>query len=570
MRASLLSLAQRTKHFGGTAFSIAYLVALDHRLNTMRRASAALTIVVVLTVNACGDATPTGTNNVATVELTAPSNTLRAGTTLTLAAKLKDPSGNALDNIAIIWSSSNSSVATVSNSGVVSATLPGAVTIAASASGKSATTHLTVTDRDIATVVVSPPAASVRIGTTITLGAQTLDAEGKSLSNRVVSWTTNNSAIATINNTGVVTGVAPGVATITATSEGHTGTAAVTVTVNPVATVSVSPALVTLGVGTDAPLSVTLRDAGGAALTNRVITWSSSNLTVATVSSNGVVTALTPGNTIVSAASEGHVGTASVSVLARLASSVTLTPSSTSITTGSSVQLISQITDPAGNLLIGRPISFTSDNNAVATVNATGLVTAIAPGSARITATSEGKVGTANIIVTPLPVGSVLVGPPTANVFAGATTQLTAQPLSAGGAVLFGRTVTWTSGAPTVASVSANGLVTGIAPGVALILAIVDGVAGSSTVTVAAQTIASISVVASPASIAVDGTSQVTATPRDNSGNPLANRIIVWKSSDENIAFVTSTGLVIGLKIGSAIITATSEGVSGAAIVTVH
>ena len=521
-------------------------------------------------ISACGDGSSTTGVSVASVALNSTTTTLRAGSTLALTATVQDASGKTLDNVPIAWSSSNRSIATVSNSGIVSATTPGTVTIAASAFGKSATKNITVTDKAVASVVVSPPSVSVRIATTVTLAAQALDAEGKPLTNRAFDWSSSNTSIATISSSGMVTGIATGVATMTASSEGHTGTAAITVIVNPVATVTISPPLDTLGVGNEAILSVSLKDAGGAVLTSRVVTWSSSNVQIATVSSSGTVTALAPGNATISASSEGKSGTASVVVLNRLASAVTLTPSSTNLVAGTTVLLTSQITDPAGNILINRPIDFTSDNNSVATVGASGLVTGLSPGVARITATSEGKVGSATITVTPFPVATVAVGPPTANILVGATTQLTAQPLSSSGGALTGRTITWTSGAPSVASVSSSGLVTGVGAGVALIVAIVDGASGSSTVTVGSPAISSIGVSASPSLIVVGSTAQVTATPRDASGNVLSNRIIRWSSSDESIAFVSSSGLVVGFGVGNVTITATSEGISGSTVIAVH
>lgn len=316
-------------------------------------------------------------------------------------------------------------------------------------------------------------------------------------------------------------------------------------------------------------MTATLRDAGGLLLTNRTINWNSSNVQVATVSSIGVVTALSPGSAIISAVSEGRVGTASLLVLARLASAVTLTPASTNIIIGTTLQLTPQITDPSGNILIGRPITYVSDNLAVATVTQGGLVSARSVGSAVITATSEGKVGTATVVVNPLPVSRVTVTPATVRVLMGAAQPLSVQVTSETGVVLQGRTVTWTSGAPTVASVNAAGVVTPIAPGIALIVAVVEGVAGFSTVTVGLPTVTSV-LVTGTNSIAVNGTAQLTASPRDIGGVALFNRVVTWSSSDDNTAFVTSAGLVVGLKSGSVIITATSEGVRGTFSLTVR
>lgn len=518
----------------------------------------------------CSDPAITGTSALAVVEVTAPAQSVRAGATLTMSVTLKDKSGKLLDNVPIYWSSSNVSVAGVSSTGVLTASAAGQVTIAATALGKSATTTITVLDREVAAVQIAPASVSVRIGTTVALVAQTIDAEGRALSGRAIAWSSSNNAIATVSNQGTITGVTAGTATMTATSEGKSGTAAVTVTLNPVATVTLAPGSNTLGVGTNAPFIATLRDAGGVVLTNRVIAWNSSNVQVATVSSTGVVTGLSAGAATVSAVSEGRVGTASLLVLARLASTVTLTPSTANIIIGSTLQLASQITDPSGNILPDRPITYASDNSAIASVNGTGLVTALAPGAVRITAISEGKTGLANIVVSPLPVAAVQVTPGTATVLTGTTRQLNFEALSTTGSVLSGRNITWTSGAPSVASVSASGLVTPLAPGIALIVGVVEGVAGFSTITVQHPAIASLTITGGVASIAIGQRVQLVATARDNVGATLSDRVIIWATSNDNVAFVSSTGAVVGVARGFVTITATSEGVSGTFVISVN
>jgi uncharacterized protein YjdB len=264
------------------------------------------------------------------------------------------------------------------------------------------------------------------------------------------------------------------------------------------------------------------------------------------------------------------VGTATVVVLERLASTVILTPSSATLIVGATQTLGTQVTDALGNLLVGRPVGFSSDAPAVASVNAAGVVTALTAGTAHITATSEGKSGSATIVVIPVPVASVQITPSSASLLPGATQTLTAVARSAGGAVLSGRAVTWTSGAPGVATVSASGVVTAIAPGVAIVIAIIDGVTATSTITVALPTIASVSLTPLDPSIAVLASVQLTAVPRDALANALAGRLITWTSADESIAFVSSTGLVVGFKLGTVRITATSEGVSASTLVTVR
>jgi trimeric autotransporter adhesin len=132
-----------------------------------------------------------------------------------------------------------------------------------------------------------------------------------------VTWSTDQPSIASVTQSGVVTGMAPGTATITATAGGKSGSATITVALAPVATVTVSPSTLTLRdrdsqrTGT---LTATTRDALGNILTGRVVTWTSSNTNVATVDQNGVVTAQNRGNATITATSEGKTGTAAVVV----------------------------------------------------------------------------------------------------------------------------------------------------------------------------------------------------------------------------------------------------------------
>ena len=166
------------------------------------------------------------------------------------------------------------------------------------------------------TVVVSPATARVFVGGTAQLGATAQDSTGNPLSGRTITWTSSNGGVASVNGSGLVTGVSAGTATITATSGGKSGSAAVTVVVVPVATVSVSPATASVAVGSSVPLSATPRDSAGKALNGRVVSWATSDVAVATVSSSGVVTGVAAGAATITATSEGKSGTAAITVTA--------------------------------------------------------------------------------------------------------------------------------------------------------------------------------------------------------------------------------------------------------------
>jgi uncharacterized protein YjdB len=539
-----------------------------HRI--LRRAGLTTACLITLAVlDSCADATVTPIR-VASITLTPPTSTVAAGNTIALAARPLDAAGASVDVPVITWSTSNASVATVSASGIVSALTAGDARIAASAFGKSATATITVTAKAVASVVVTPATVSLRVGVTTPLQAQALDAEGVVLTGRSVTWTSSNPAIATVSASGTVVGVAAGATTVTATSGGRSGQAAVTVTLPPVQTVVVSPTTDTLGIGTERQHTAVLRDASGAILTGRAITWNSANVAIASVTSAGVVTGQAPGITTISATSEGRLGTATVLVLARLAGAVTLTPSTSTLIVGATQPLTVQITDTLGNLLTGRPVSYSSSAPSVASVSATGLVTAVSAGSARITATSESKSGSATINVINEPVVTLTLTPATLALLTGASQALTLVARASNGAVLTGRTATFTSGAPNIATVSPAGLVTAVAPGTALILVVVDGVAATATVTVRLPTIAAITLTPVDPTIVAFEQLQLVATPRDASGTSLTGRSNTWTSADESIAFVSSAGLVVGFKAGTVRITATSEGVSASTLVTVR
>jgi hypothetical protein len=163
-----------------------------------------------------------------------------------------------------------------------------------------------------------------------------------------------------------------------------------------------------------------------------------------------------------------------------------VTPASAGLFVGGTTQLTATAKDANGSVLSGRTVSWSSSSTTVATVSATGLITAVGAGSAGITATSEGKSGSATVNVTVIPVASVAVTPASASIFVGGTTQLMATAKDANGNVLSGRTPTWSTSNVAIAAVSATGLVTAVAVGAAIITANVEGVSGSSSVAVAA------------------------------------------------------------------------------------
>ncbi len=279
----------------------------------------------------------------------------------------------------------------------------------------SATAVVTATAAPVASVVVLPTTATTSLGGTTQFQAIPLDASGTALGGRVITWASSNTAVATVDGSGLATGVAAGSATITATCEGQSGTAALTVTAAtvPVATVTVSPATASVNAGQTVQLTATTKDANGNTLTGRTITWSSGNTSVATVSGSGLVTGVAAGSATITATSEGKSGSSAITVTAVTVpvATVTVSPTAGTVFIGQTLQLTATPKDANGNALTGRTITWASNAASTASVNGSGLVTGQATGSATITATSEGKSGTAAITVTtppPPPTGSCL------------------------------------------------------------------------------------------------------------------------------------------------------------------
>lgn len=197
-----------------------------------RRFLAALPLCMLVFAVACGGDS-SGPPAVSTVAVTGPSTDLIVGQTVQLAATARDANGNPLTDRTVGWTTSSASVATVTSSGLVAAVTPGAATITATVDGKMGTRAVNVVPPPVATVAVTATATTIQAGTTTQLTAVTLDANSNVLTGRPVVWGSSSEAIATVSQTGQVTAVSEGVATITATSEGKTGSVQITVTPPP-------------------------------------------------------------------------------------------------------------------------------------------------------------------------------------------------------------------------------------------------------------------------------------------------------------------------------------------------
>lgn len=227
-------------------------------------------------------------------------------------------------------------------------------------------------------------------GQMIQITATVLDQENSAIPGATVTWSSSNTNVARIDAGGTVTAASNGSAQITASFGQARATATVSVQQKP-ARIAIIPESATLTtVGETVQLEAVVYDSGDTVIPGAQVVWTSSLPAVATVGANGLVTAVSHGTTQINAASGSATMVATVSVFFPPAAfSITLAISSaTLIEVGQTLQLAAKVYDIDGEAIPGAPVTWSSSNPAVATVDDTGLVTAVFNGTAQITATS--------------------------------------------------------------------------------------------------------------------------------------------------------------------------------------
>jgi len=292
---------------------MAYRHKLSCRLALLRDA---LTVFLAVALAATCEWPSAPASRVAAIVVVPDSLTLDPAQNAKFAAYGRTANGDSA-KVAVTWSATGG---TVAPDGMYTAdTVPGDFLVTAASAQLSLSASSRVHNRGrrpVASVTVSPASASVTVGLTTQLTATPMDANGKPLNGRSVTWVTGNPALATVNGSGLVMGVATGSVTITATSEGQSGASAITVSNVSVASVTVAPATPSIQAGQTVQLTVTLKDASGNPLTGRTIGWATSNTAVATVSGTGLVSGVAAGGATITATSEGKSGSSAITVTA--------------------------------------------------------------------------------------------------------------------------------------------------------------------------------------------------------------------------------------------------------------
>lgn len=340
----------------------------------------------------------------------------------------------------------------------------------------------------LTTLDITPLTASVGAGLTAQFTATLLDQYGAPFA-AATTWSSNNTAVATINQSGLATALTAGTTTISVSASGMINSATLTVTPAPVLTsISITPANPTVTAGVPQSFSATAMDQFNNPMP-ATFAWSSSDLAVGVIDNNGLVTTLSAGTSTITASSGGISGTTLLTVTPTPAlSSITVSPATPSVSVGNSGQFSFTALDQFG-APFATTVGWSSSDPAVATINASGLATALAIGTTTITAASGAINGTALLTVTPAPVlTTITVSPATPLVASGTAQQFAATALDQFGATVTAA-ITWSSSNPAVATIDNTGLASTLSAGTTTITATSGAISGTALLTVAFSTL---------------------------------------------------------------------------------
>jgi uncharacterized protein YjdB len=528
------------------------------------------TATVTLTVTA---------STLTAIDLTPPSPTFVVGEqqAMTATGQFADGSTSNL-TASVTWTLTPLNVATVDASGMVSATGVGSAQLTAAFNGVSGTTTLTVVAAAIQSLSISPSIATLSPGATQQFTATGTYSDGMTVDlTSSVLWTVGSSTVAAVSDAtgtaGLVTALAVGTTQLTATFDGQTATAPLTVTSAPLVSLLISPSSGVIAVGQTTSFTASATDSSGATHdVTQTAVWSVLAPTLADVSNSsgtaGQVTGVTVGTGTVQASISGLSATASLTVTAAALVSIAVTPATATLSAGNTQAYVATGTYSDGTTrVLTSLVTWSVATTTVARISTAGLLTAVHEGSTSVTATYLGVTGTATVTVTAPTLVQIVVTPITATLMVGDTQAYTATAVFSDGTTQnVTTTATWTSSDSTVATLTVNtggGMgpggpggpgngppgvrATGVAAGTDTITATYMGETATATLTVTAATLVSISIDPVLATIAVGETEnfQVVGVYSDGSTETLTNQA-TWTSSDATVAAVSNATMGMG------------------------
>jgi alpha-tubulin suppressor-like RCC1 family protein len=430
----------------------------------------------------------------------------------------------------------------------------------------------------VLSIEILPIDPQTQVGAFLRLNAIATDVEGgeRDVTTDVI-WASSANDVVTVGNdeasVGVVTGVSPGRADITASLGGAVGITEVTVVApgDPVlVAVIIDPPLPSALPTETLQLSATaLYSDGSDEVPASGVTWESTDTSVFTVDGSGLLTAVAEGAATVRASYDGVQGTTVVTVGAATLESITVTPDGISLFVGDQQSYIASASYSDGSAVdVTESVTWNSDDPDIVVVsNAAGTegeATAQGIGSTSITAQLGDVTGSTTLTVDAVPIQSIAITPEDADVALGETIAFTAEGTFGDLSVAdVTDMVAWSSDTPGVVSFDGNDA-TANAMGSATITASLDGVDATTTITVGDKVLSAVEVTPSPGSVPDGRTLQLGATARysDNSTNDVSASV-TWTSLTPAVATVDENGLLTGESEGTATVRASFSGVDG-------
>jgi uncharacterized protein YjdB len=545
-----------------------------------------------------GTASLTITTATATSIVVTPSNaSLPLFTTQQYIAMATFSDGTSQDITGVAtWSSSAPAIASITVSGLAIAkgVTNTSIFITAAFGQITGSAGLTVNAANLSSISIQPATGSIAQGTKLQFTATGTFTDGgtRNITSQV-NWTSTDNTIASIGtSSGFLSGIAPGIVTITAALGSVTASVPLNVTGAKIVSISVSSTSGTIPIGGHASFTATgLFDDSSSQDITTSAAWTSNNNAVATVGATsgnyGTVTGIGTGTTNINAAftygTASAAGSATVSVSSVHLTGIAVTPTSGLIAPASIMQyrVVGLFSDNTTQSLFSG-VTWSSSNTSVATVSATGAATGQAVGNVTITAQVASYSATVNLVVEPGPPTSIKVNSQNPTVPAGINLQFTAIGRFVNGDTQdLTSSVTWTSSSSSVATVSnasgSIGLATGVNQGTTTITAAFSGQAGGAPIlgtaplTVTNAKLTAVSVSPATAFISAGSSQQFSATGTFDDGSvQTITGQTAWSSSNVSVASITSHGLASSAAAGSTTITASLDGVTGTAILNVH
>jgi uncharacterized protein YjdB len=490
------------------------------------------------------------------LSLSSISSTLQPGDTqqLSATASYSNTTTQSVTSLAS-WSSSDTGIATVSSAGLLTIISTGNVTLSAtfeSFSQQSSTSIITLDGLSLSTI-----SSTLQPGDTQQLSATASysDTTTESVTN-LTRWSSSDTDVATISNTGLLNIISAGNVTLSATFENLTQQSSTSIIT--LDELSLSTISSTLQPGDTQQLSATASysDATTQSVTS-LASWLSSDTGVAAVSSAGLLSIISAGNVTLSVTFENLTQQSSIAIITL--ESLSIDGISQGLKLDQSQQLtVTGLYSDGSTQDISRDVSWLSDTPSILSVSSSGLVSSLSVGSSIITASLNGVSSTTT--ATAIDLASINLSPSTLTFAIESSQQFIATGIYTDNSTEdLSDIVTWDSSTTSIATITSNGLLTSHAAGISTISAAINGTSGDMDATVSPATLNAIEINA-PSSLIAGLTTQLTATGTfsDGSTQDISNELD-WSVDDSDVASITTnTGLVTAIKTGDFIVSATN------------